>query len=333
MGYSVAGALSLDNIGKGRRNFKNKKIFLDTKFILRLLGIEGEFYKKTYVSILEILKSNNCVLYVFKHTYDETIEILENAKKRIKKNKEYEENIPQVQRYFLEEKFSEGEMKLFIATLENTLKQLAIYISSMEYEKTTNRYQIDEQGLHDQIINVYKSRNQNFDEETKKSAIDRDIKSIALIYREMKGNRSMSIETSQIFFVTTNKALAYACKNFDRNMGKKEGIAPCITDIFLGTILWFQNPIRYDKMKESQILANCYAAVKPNSVMINKFSKEVEKLKKDNQITEDDSALLKNYEVLNSMLSDRVIGNIDNINKETTCEILNDIRHLNAFGV
>lgn len=327
LGYTIAGALRLDNnIGKNKRNFKNKKIFLDTKFVLRLLGIEGEFYKQSYESILDILRDNNCKLYVFKHTFNETKEILENAKNRLKRNREYEENIPQVQKYFMEERFSEGEMKLFIATLEKRLKELGIYISSAEYSKVTDRYQIDEQQLYEQITNVYRKGNQNFDEDSKKDTINRDIKSIALVYREMKGNRSMAIETCQNFFVTTNKALAYACKNFDKTIGKKEGIAPCITDIFLGTILWFQDPIRYDKLKESQILANCYAAIKPNSVMINRFSKEVDKLKEDNYITSEDYTLLKNYEVLESMLSDKTIGNIENINEDITYEILKDIK-------
>ncbi len=327
LGYTIAGALSLDNsIGKNKRNFKNKKIFLDTKFVLRLLGIEGEFYKQSYKSIVDILKDNNCKLYIFKHTFNEIREILENAKNRIKKNRDFEGNIPQVQKYFIEEKFSEGEIKLFIATLEKKLKELGIYISSAEYEKITDQYQIDERQLYDQIVSVYKKGNQNFDEDSKQDTINRDIKSIALVYREMRGSRSMTIETSQNFFVTTNKALAYACKNFDRTMGKKDGIAPCITDIFLGTILWFQDPIRYDKLKESQILANCYAAVKPNSVMINKFSKEVDKLKESNHITAEDYTLLKGYEVLDSMLSDKTIGNIENINEDITYEILNDIK-------
>lgn len=326
LGYTVANALSLDNISTNRKIFNDKKIFFDTQFILRVLGIEGPFYEEAYQAIINILKDNNCKLYVFKHTFDEINEILENAKKCIKNNIAYEGNIPQVQKYFIEEKFSEGSIKLYIATLEKKMKSLGIYISSVEYSKLTDKYQIDEQQLYENIVDVYKNRNSNFDEESKKDTIEKDIRSISLMYREMRGSRSITLETSNYFFVTTNKALAYACKNFDETLGKKKGFAPCITDIFLGTILWFQNPIRYDKLKENQIIANCYAAVKPNSVIINKFSKEIEKLKEDKQITEDDYILLKNREVLDSMLSDKVIGNIENVNEDTTYEILNDIK-------
>ena len=47
MGYIVANALSIDNISSSNVIFKNKKIFFDTNFILRLLGLEREFYKNS----------------------------------------------------------------------------------------------------------------------------------------------------------------------------------------------------------------------------------------------------------------------------------------------
>ena len=55
MGYIVANALSLDNISSSNIIFKNKKIFFDTNFILRLLGLEGEFYQNSYIGILNLL--------------------------------------------------------------------------------------------------------------------------------------------------------------------------------------------------------------------------------------------------------------------------------------
>ena len=80
MGYIVANALSIDNISSSNVIFKNKKIFFDTNFILRLLGLEGEFYKNSYMGIIDVLRENNCKLYVFSHTYDEIKNILETAK-------------------------------------------------------------------------------------------------------------------------------------------------------------------------------------------------------------------------------------------------------------
>ena len=155
-----------------------------------------------------------------------------------------------------------------------------------------------------------------------------DVKSMALIYRDIKLIRSYSIQTLQDVFITTNQGLAYACKNFDKKLGKKENaIAPCMTDIFLGTILWVQNPIRYDEYNEKQILASCYSSVKLDNKSLSKFSMELENLKEKQKITREEYMLMKDYKVVEDMLSDKIMGNSDNIDEKTTFEVIQEMKY------
>lgn len=323
MGYIVANALSLDNISSSNIIFKNKKIFFDTNFILRLLGLEGEFYQNSYIGIVDVLKENNCKLYVFPHTYDEIKNILETAKTNLNNTNELS---PEVQKYFWNNNKTEGDIVLLIATLDKKLNNLGIFISRVAYDSTNSKDQIDEQALYDEIINIY-SKRKNFDEKTKSDMIWNDVKSMALIYRDIKLIRAYSIQTLQDVFITTNQGLAYACKNFDKTLGKKENaIAPCMTDIFLGTILWVQNLIRYDKYNEKQILASCYSSVKLDNKSLSKFSIELENLKEKQKITNEDYMLMKDYKVVEDMLSDKIMGNSDNIDEKTTFEVIQEIK-------
>ena len=323
MGYIVANALSLDNISSSNIIFKNKKIFFDTNFILRLLGLEGEFYQNSYIGIVDVLKENNCKLYVFPHTYDEIKNILETAKTNLNNTNELS---PEVQKYFWNNNKTEGDIVLLIATLDKKLNNLGIFISRVAYDSTNSKDQIDEQALYDEIINIY-SKRKNFDEKTKSDMIWNDVKSMALIYRDIKLIRAYSIQTLQDVFITTNQGLAYACKNFDKTLGKKENaIAPCMTDIFLGTILWVQNPIRYDKYNEKHILASCYSSVKLDNKSLSKFSIELENLKEKQKITNEDYMLMKDYKVVEDMLSDKIMGNSDNIDEKTTFEVIQEIK-------
>ncbi len=323
MGYIVANALSLDNISSSNIIFQNKKIFFDTNFILRLLGLEGEFYQNSYIGIVDVLKENNCKLYVFPHTYDEIKNILETAKTNLNNTNELS---PEVQKYFWNNNKTEGDIVLLIATLDKKLNNLGIFISRVAYDSTNSKDQIDEQALYDEIINIY-SKRKNFDEKTKSDMIWNDVKSMALIYRDIKLIRAYSIQTLQDVFITTNQGLAYACKNFDKTLGKKENaIAPCMTDIFLGTILWVQNPIRYDKYNEKQILASCYSSVKLDNKSLSKFSIELENLKEKQKITNEDYMLMKDYKVVEDMLSDKIMGNSDNIDEKTTFEVIQEIK-------
>lgn len=324
MGYIVANALSLDNLSSNNIVFKNKKLFFDTNFILRLLGLEGDFYKESYKGIIEILKENNCKLYIFSHTYDEIKNILEMAKANLSKTNELSS---EVQKYFWNNKKTEGDIVLLISTLDKKLNNLGIFISKIAYDNTKTNSQIDERQLYDEIVSVY-SKRRNFDEKNKSDMIWMDVKSMSLVYRDTKLIRAYSIQTLQDVFITTNQALAFACKNFDKTIGKKENaIAPCMTDIFLGTILWIQNPIRYNKYNEKQILASCYSSVKLDNKAINKFSTELEKLKDQQKITNEDYMLMKDYKVVEDMLSDRIMGNSDNIDEKTTFEVIQDIKN------
>lgn len=323
MGYIVANALSLDNISSSNVMFKNKKIFFDTNFILRLLGLEGEFYQDSYIGIVDVLKENNCKLYIFSHTYDEIKNILETAKANLNNTNELS---PEVQKYFWNNNKTEGDIVLLIATLDKKLNKLGIFISRVAYDSTNQKDQIDEQALYDKIINIY-SKRKNFDEKTKSDMIWNDVKSMALIYRDIKLIRAYSIQTLQDVFITTNQGLAYACKNFDKTLGKRENaIAPCMTDIFLGTILWVQNPIRYDKYNEKQILASCYSSIKLDNKSLSKFSTELENLKEKQKITNEDYMLMKDYKVVEDMLSDKIMGNSDNIDEKTTFEVIQEIK-------
>ncbi len=323
MGYIVANALSLDNISSSNVIFKNKKIFFDTNFILRLLGLEGEFYQNSYIGIVDVLKENNCKLYIFSHTYDEIKNILETAKVNLNNTNGLS---PEVQKYFWNNNKTEGDIVLLIATLDKKLNKLGIFISRVAYDSTNQKDQIDEQALYDEIINIY-SKRKNFDEKTKSDMIWNDVKSMALIYRDIKLIRAYSIQTLQDVFITTNQGLAYACKNFDKTLGKKEkAIAPCMTDIFLGTILWVQNPIRYDKYNEKQILASCYSSIKLDNKSLSKFSTELENLKEKQKITNEDYMLMKDYKVVEDMLSDKIMGNSDNIDEKTTFEVIQEIK-------
>lgn len=323
MGYIVANALSIDNVSGKSIIFKDKKIFFDTNFILRLLGLEGEFYKESYCGIIDILKENNCELYVFPHTYDEIINILETAKQNLNNTTEISS---EVQKYFCKNNNTVGDIVLLIATLDKRLNGLGIYISKVSYDNTSNKNQIDEQELYNSIIDVYSNR-KNFDEKAKSDMIWNDVKSMALVYRDLNLVRAYSIQTLKDVFITTNKGLAYACKNFNKSLGKKDGaIAPCMTDIFLGTILWIQNPIRYDNYNEKQILASCYSSIKLDNKSLTKFLREAENLKNKQKITNEEYMLMRDYDVIKDMLSDKIMGNSDNIDEKTTYEVIQEVK-------
>lgn len=63
--------------------YKDLIIYLDTPFVLRVLGLNGEEMKDASIAMINQLYDMNCRFFVFSHTYDEVFQILRDCCKWI----------------------------------------------------------------------------------------------------------------------------------------------------------------------------------------------------------------------------------------------------------
>lgn len=201
-----------------------------------------------------------------------------------------------------------------------------IFISNISYENTNEKHQIDEEALFNQIKDIY-SKGKKEELKVNDNTIWNDVKSMALLYRKLNGAKAYSIKSLDNILITTNKALAYACKVFNKNLNNNDKVmVPCMTDVFLGTLLWIQNPIKYDAYNEKQIIASCCAAIKPSNKALNTFYAEIDRLKEDNKITKEDYILTRNYSVVAELLSDEVMGEAESVDEQTVYEVIEEMK-------
>lgn len=86
------------------------------------------------------------------------------------------------------------------------------------------------------------------EKERENKTIWRDVRSLSGIYRMRRGKTPRTLRESQAIFITTNASLALASRRFEMNHnGTKNSIPSCITDSFLGTLIWLNTP---DKAEE-----------------------------------------------------------------------------------
>ena len=74
------------------------------------------------------------------------------------------------------------------------------------------------------------------------------------------------------------------------------------------------------------LIANCYASLKPSAKLLRKYLDEVEKLENEGSITEDEFHLLKNSRVARNLLQEETLGEPDRFTEKTVEEILKEIR-------
>lgn len=163
--------------------------------------------------------------------------------------------------------------------------------------------------------------------EGKDQTIQRDVQSIAAVHKLRKGTRPQNIKQAEHIFITTNSPLAYANINCEKEeYGQGFYIPACVTDTFVGTLIWLKDPHKVMEINERKIIAEICAALQPSEVLLKRYLTEVEKLRNDEKISEDDYILLRDSQVARELLTEETLGDPDKYMPKTPIEILDKIR-------
>jgi len=315
-----------DTLTKFQGKLSQLHLYFDTRFILRLFGLEGEERKEVYTDLLGNLKSQGAISYIFEHTYTEIKNILEGCLTWIDSPYYDPGRASRTCRYFVDEGLKQSDIERFIMTLDDKLKENGI--SKIEIPDPTNspELQIDGSKLEVEIINIYKKSPYFIETDQSSSMIQKDVSSIAGIYRLRRGNLPKHIKETKHLFVTTNQTLAYANRNYEHNDISKDFFIPlCVTDVFLGTLIWIQSPTKTMELNTKKVIADCYSALQPDGVFIRKLVDEAEKLKRDKEITEDQYLLLRTSRVARELVMEKSLGVFENISAKVAKDALQAI--------
>ena len=273
IGHAISSLILYDEFSPFKGKLENLDIYLDTPFILSLLGINGEQRTLLSEEILNQLKNDKANVYILQTTINEVLTILDNCKSTLKKGNGISQSLSV--RMCIENNIKVEDIEQLMADFSFKMEDLGISENQVpDYEDYD--LVIDEEDLFDTIIESYEKVNRG---EKKTRTIDkikaslpdhaertirRDVKVLSGIYRFRKGKTPVSIKDSKAIFVTTNSALAFASRIFENKLNKRNNVIPtCFTDIFLSTLIWIQNPVLADQINKRRILSDCYAGISP----------------------------------------------------------------------
>ena len=309
---------------------KGLNVYLDTRFVLRLLGAEGEFLKNTYLKLVDEMRAQGIKLFIFRHTYDEIMTILNACLKWIE-NPLYDPSKANITlRYFKQIGFKESDVELFIQKVDRVLDEYNIDISEVSQYSEFMKFQIDENKLETTIVDIYKETDYMFDYEEKKETIQKDVQSISSIYRLRKDVVPINLKKAKHIFITVNGGLASAVRKFENEEVYRDKtnicIPACVTDVFIGTWVWFNQPEKMDEVGEKRLLVNVYCMLEPDKELLSKWLSEIEKLKSRGEIGEDEYILLRDSRISQELLSEKTLGDVKNFTVKTAEEVLDEIK-------
>lgn len=327
VGHSLSNIINygedFDKVSKPSLDGNN--LYLDTPFILRLVGAEGEILKKSYSNLVDDLNKEGVNLYLFPHTYDEIDGILQSCLSLIDSPAYDPSKASSVLRYFKELGYKESDVQLFINKVGDTFDKYNIKIKEGPDPNVQIEYQIDEEELEETIIEIYDYTETEASE--KEHTILKDVQSISFIYKLRAGKKPYNIKQAKNIFVTTNSRLAYASKRFEQQInGNGFYIPVTVTDVFIGTIIWIRKPEKMVEDSKRRLLARVYGALNPSDELLRKYINEIDKLKENKDLSEEDYILLRDSQVAKKMLAEETLGDSEKFTLTTPNEVLAKIK-------
>jgi len=313
-GHMLACAIVFPNPNSIMRKFERTNFYLDTKFLLRLIGLQDIGMQPACQELVDMIYQKQGNLRVFSHTVNEIHEILEAIANRSALT-DTDEGYGEVWDYLISHGYTPSTALLINAKLSKTLSDKNIQSDSVPggYDK----FGVDEvklQKLLDEELSLLRPEGRR-----------KDLESITAIYRLREGKYYHEFEKCPAFFVTTSKGVILAAsKFFNTNMSDK--IPLCLTDAFLTNLLWLKGPDQAKDLPRQRLMCSCITWLNPNESLWYKYIADIKKLRQDSTITDDDYYLLRYSLHAREELMEHTLGDDAEFKSSSIPDILNAVK-------
>jgi hypothetical protein len=262
LGHAFASTILYGQGDVFNSSVRKLNIFLDTRFVLQLRGLEGEDRKRHAEELVSLLKQDQVHLFLFDHTFREITNIVNSCPDGLRRLDYDPSRASKVLRYMKEHNYTSDDAERIALGMTDFLKQYEIEVVDHPDPDKFREYQISEEQLFSKLDIAYMPNRPEIEDKDRTRTIQADVDSIAAIYRLRKGDRGRYLKNVKYVFVSTNHVFSAVAREFDIELnGAEFRIPPVVTDFFIGTTIWIHSPIIAERAIEYRLLAECYADV------------------------------------------------------------------------
>lgn len=310
-GSMLASVLYLPDPGSVQRRFGDSTIYCDTPFLLRLSGHCGRELAAPAQELVDLLRAYGASLACFDHTIFELRGVLLGVAQSAAKglSAQYQSEVAE---HLLQSGLGRSDIELIAARLEQDVRQKSIRI--VRAPSHVRGLTVDERDLERALrehVGYFRD-----------ATLFHDLNSLTAIYRLRRGEQPPLLEESRALFVTTNRALVRVARKFFVTDPSGFTWPPAILDSDLGTLVWLKQPMKTPDLPRRQILADCYAALRPSPTMWRRWLAEIEQLASSGEYRDEDLDLLRFSPDAQRALMDRTFGNPDAVDRATAADVL-----------
>lgn len=301
-------------------------LILDTSVAFICLDIDTADRGPMYREMLSELTNRGAKLAIFPHTFDEMQVILQGATDWVDSPSYNPALASDTLAYFRDKRVSREYVEAFSIQLKARLLQLGIEIIEVPHDVNSFAHHVDETRLHEMIEERYAQTNPRFDKAAQWNSIHLDAQSIAYTYILRAGLKPTRISDATYVFITKNSSISQVAFDYHNKICDKHRTLPvALTDVFLGTYTWLENPVKIAQINSYQMISEAFLAFQPNDALLEKLVNALDDMEKDGEITPEICYSLKSNRLVSEKLANKTLGNPDAFTVSTAHEIYQEI--------
>ena len=332
--YSFVAALSASNIakqalfhaGETATDYSDLHVYLDSPIVFALLGMDDTSRTESYKQLVADMIRAKCSVHVLDHNFQEVDSIIARAAGWATNTLYDLRKANNAARFFHDSQMDETEISEFCENIETMLNELGITVKETCYDVFQDKFQEDETCLFDMVKARYIDHGYELSQE-KQDSIRIDVQSIIMINRERQGQTATRLQNAKHIMLTSNNAIANVSKKYESNRSLQAGHIPaCISADLFGAVLWLDSPMQLLEYQKKKLLADCYAFLKPDKVMLDKYIQSLDEARNADAIDEKKFLFLRTHKVVLDSLMDITKGDYARFNSNTYLEVYDDIQ-------
>ncbi len=261
---------------------KGTTFYLDTRLLIEALGYNTQEGKKAANELIKLVHSSGGNVRTFSHLKDEVAGIL------TKYARDYYSRPSMRLEYFDVNEYDEVNIMRLRGKLEESLSRIGIAIDTAKSLSSFGA-----QTLQDIKANELTAKLQETQGALAQTTrIDNDVLSVASIFNARNGYDCYSIENCKAVLVTSNRSFTQAV-NLLYKESSRGAVSLVIDDLDITALLWLRSWDKKSNVPTDILLENAYAACQPSADLMEAFTRSVERLKKEDQITDEEALLLR----------------------------------------
>jgi hypothetical protein len=304
-GHLLSAVLFYPDLGQVQSRFEDLDVYCDTPFLLPAIGYSEEGLTLQCVELIELLRDLGANLKCFHHTEEEVAGVLEAEAAKMRGS-----IVEPTTDYYTSRAFPLNEIEELLIKLPDAIRNLGLEtVDTPTWTEQPDEIALDE-AIEKQI------------HYTREKAREKDVKSLAAVFRLRSGRRMGRFESAKAIFLTTNTTLARASSSFFRDVEGPGGIPICLPVALMTRLAWVKKPMAAPDLPRHMVIASSYAALNPSDKLWRGYLDEISRRREKGDITDDEYHLLRSSREARQALMDETFGDEEAFTAGTLDEVL-----------